>query len=239
MSPKDWAFISTVPPFVGLSAALATDTLLLGRASRLEGLGLRRNPLPGALRGVLGILMVWPMIMLISALTEWFYEVHHYAHPQEHELLKAMGDTTNQLARGTLIVGAVILAPLFEELIFRAHIQTFLRELLCRMTGVLPVIGAPQTHDEVAGALSDARPIELHEEQAIPSRGVALQTWTAIVLASALFTSVHPRWMWPPIFFLAIGLGYAYERTGNLWTSIVMHALFNAASTYQFLSQSH
>jgi membrane protease YdiL (CAAX protease family) len=43
--------------------------------------------------------------------------------------------------------------------------------------------------------------------------------------------------MWPPIFFLAICLGYAYERTGSLWTSIVMHSLFNATSTYLFLNQ--
>ena len=26
-----------------------------------------------------------------------------------------------------------------------------------------------------------------------------------------------PLWMFPPIFLLAVGLGYAYERTGNLW----------------------
>ena len=39
----------------------------------------------------------------------------------------------------------------------------------------------------------------------------------------------------PPIFLLALCLGYAYERTGNLWTTITMHALFNTTCTLLFI----
>ena len=39
----------------------------------------------------------------------------------------------------------------------------------------------------------------------------------------------------PPIFILSMCLGYAYERTKNLWTSIIVHASFNAASVAMFL----
>jgi len=237
LSPMDWVFLTILPPIFAFPAVLAADIVLLGGASQVERLGLRRDPLPGAARGLLGIVIASPMIWFVSSVTERAYEAHHYLHPQEHELLKVMGDTTNPTVRMALIVGAVILAPLFEETIFRAHVQTFVREMLCRLSGVLPVAAASEMPDVPDEALPFAEEKNIQIAPTLPSRPVGWQTWTAILIASALFTSVHPRWMWPPIFFLAICLGYAYERTGSLWTSIVMHSLFNATSTYLFLNQ--
>jgi membrane protease YdiL (CAAX protease family) len=60
------------------------------------------------------------------------------------------------------------------------------------------------------------------------------RSWPAVFLAAAAFAIVHPWWTWPQIFFLGICLGYAYERTGNLWMSITMHALFNLMSIWLF-----
>ena len=60
--------------------------------------------------------------------------------------------------------------------------------------------------------------------------------WAAIILASIFFTAVHGAlWMMPPIFFLAICLGYLYERTRNLWVTMIVHAMFNATSILLFL----
>jgi len=58
----------------------------------------------------------------------------------------------------------------------------------------------------------------------------AAPRWIPVLLTSLLFTLAHPWWSWPPIFVLALCLGYAYERTGNLWAPITIHALFNATS---------
>ena len=63
--------------------------------------------------------------------------------------------------------------------------------------------------------------------------------WVSVIITSALFALVHDRWMQPPIFVLAVCLGYAYERTGNLWTNITMHAMFNTTSTLLFLFVMH
>jgi membrane protease YdiL (CAAX protease family) len=54
--------------------------------------------------------------------------------------------------------------------------------------------------------------------------------WAAVLLSSMLFALVHPWWSIPQILCLGICLGYAYERTGNLWTSVTIHALFNLTS---------
>ncbi len=59
--------------------------------------------------------------------------------------------------------------------------------------------------------------------------------WSAIGITSALFALMHPPWSLPIIFLLAICLGYAYQRTGNLWVCITMHALFNTSMTAVFL----
>jgi membrane protease YdiL (CAAX protease family) len=59
-------------------------------------------------------------------------------------------------------------------------------------------------------------------------------SWRAIFFAAAAFAVVHHWWTWPQIFFLGCCLGYAYERSGNLWVSITMHALFNLTSIWLF-----
>src|SRR5204863_1206493 len=87
-----------------------------------------------------------------------------------------------------LILGAVAVAPLAEELLFRGHIQTLLR-------------------------------------------GATRRPWLAVIITSIIFAGIHPTWTIPPIFVLSLALGYAYERTGNLWLNIFMHAMFNGLET--------
>jgi membrane protease YdiL (CAAX protease family) len=65
-------------------------------------------------------------------------------------------------------------------------------------------------------------------------RGALRNSWIAIALSAAAFALVHHWWTWPQIFFLGFCLGYAYERTGNLWVSITIHALFNLTSIWLF-----
>lgn len=62
----------------------------------------------------------------------------------------------------------------------------------------------------------------------------ALPRWGAVVLVSFVFAWLHPWWSRPPIFVLSVCLGYLYERTGNLWTAILVHAMFNAAEVTVF-----
>ena len=78
----------------------------------------------------------------------------------------------------------------------------------------------------------------------VVGRPTVAARWGSVVLTSLCFAAVHvqpgpgPLWMMPPIFFVAVCLGYAYERTGNLWTTITMHALFNATNTLLFFKMS-
>jgi membrane protease YdiL (CAAX protease family) len=155
---------------------------------------------------LLGLVFV-PLVIGFLVLIEWFYRSIGYTHPSEHEILHVMG-RADPLVRLALIGGAVVLVPLTEELLFRGHAQTAIRRAFTRWTQ--------------AGG----------DPAAIPP---AWATWGGIVLASALVTSFHAPWTWPPIFLLSVCLGWVYERTGNLWAPVAVHAAFNGISTVIFL----
>ncbi|MFA4964280.1 MAG: CPBP family intramembrane glutamic endopeptidase, partial [Thermoleophilia bacterium] len=54
--------------------------------------------------------------------------------------------------------------------------------------------------------------------------------WGA-VLSAAVFGLAHPQVdVFVPLFALGLVLAWVYKRTGSLWTSITLHALFNAIS---------
>ncbi|QOV89789.1 CPBP family intramembrane glutamic endopeptidase [Humisphaera borealis] len=112
-----------------------------------------------------------------------------------------------------------------------------------------PATGQPIPAGPPAGiGLSDTTPLMPPPElgQVVPPAPVAPQplpelsrrpwaSWLAIVITSVLFAVIHPLWTAPIIFVLAVVLGYVYERTGNLWASIGLHAIFNTISTTIYL----
>ncbi len=55
--------------------------------------------------------------------------------------------------------------------------------------------------------------------------------WAVVVASAALFAIVHFGMTWIALvglFVLAMGMGYLYERTGSLWSCVIIHAAFNA-----------
>jgi membrane protease YdiL (CAAX protease family) len=247
-TPTDWAVLSVAPALLAFPVLVLAD-LSVGGRSLLRSLGVAISQLPkGIVWGAAGAVIVLPLTYLAAAATSIIYDHLHVQHPQAHELLLQMTSASGWV-RADLIIGATIVAPLFEELLFRGHFQTLIRRVLLYLTRQ-PMqsggVGPSQTEmrSVAHGASAEPLPAPLHEPQplqyaTLPAERVdppgLWQTWLAILLASMLFTAVHPMWMWPPLFVLAIGLGYAYERTGNLWTSIAMHCAFNSLSTAIYL----
>ena len=257
LSPRDMAFLATVPPLAAFALLVTADALLKRTGGYDVGLGLRRVR-PGIVYGLLGSVCVVPLLFGVMVLIEWAYRWLNYQHPDEHELLHALGKTRDLMVVVPLIAGAAIVAPLFEELLFRAHLQTILRRMFAWFAYEALGQGRPAP-EAVAGPAGVGVPGDPHPRPvadpaadataeypaALPyaSPGPAPEAvvfpawtgWAAILLTSALFASVHAMWTWPPIFILSLCLGYAYERTGNLWVAILMHATFNTVSTLMFL----
>jgi membrane protease YdiL (CAAX protease family) len=243
------AIINTVPSVVGLIALLAGDHVIF--PSVRQDLGLSGKRLGrGVLWGVGGALLVIPPLFLASQLMEWVYRSVHYQHPTEHPLLHVLGEGPSRWVGILIIVGACLIAPVFEELIFRGHLQTLILRAIQAVAIVVHrlfapgdpaprVEGASELSGGEAGASSAAPPVLQHQPGATSREKVQRSNVPAILsilITSLLFAAVHPAWSFPIIFLLALALGYAYERTGNLWVPIAMHSMFNTISTFLFLA---
>jgi len=191
----------------GSAAGLVTLLVASARFGAFDRLGLSSRKLSAGLRkGIVASLFIVPMMFAVMQGTQWLWNYVQYRHPDEHELLKALGNSSSPAIRLSLVVSAVVLAPAFEELMFRGYLQTALAATIARRRAV------SNTSD------------------------ISWPRWPAIVIASLAFTAVHMQpWLMPPIFVLSLCLGYVYERTGNLWAPIVIHAMFNSVSTFLFL----
>ncbi len=196
---------------VSIASALIVSTILIGgnllfRDGGLRRLGLWPRGVPrGVAIGLSASVLVLPASFLAAMVTDNLWNWLGLKHPGAHEMLKMLVETDDRSLRRLIYVSAILVAPFFEELLFRGHVQTLLVHVFSsRHTG--------------AARQPAAR-------------------WLAIIIASALFTLVHGAlWMMPPIFLLALCLGYIYERTANLWAPIVVHMLFNAANVVTFIN---
>jgi membrane protease YdiL (CAAX protease family) len=147
---------------------------------------------------------------------------------------------------GLAFMTAVILAPMFEELLFRGLLQSWLETLFERRaipatihsqedasfhatTGqLLPALfSEPECQPEPRSPYEAPKTIDSPPSQS-PSR-----FWLAIGLTSLVFASVHaPQWPAPiALFALSLVIGTVYYRTGSLIAAISMHATFNGFST--------
>ena len=209
-----------------------------------------------ALAGLGIVVAALPTIMVASEIAERLYQHFGLVHEDAHELLKSMGEVGGGWERAMAIFAAVVLAPLNEEILFRGHIQSAIRRVLMPRPGVLLA-------EAIAVAVDPSLmppPLPMEYESATPppfaknngTAGPAVEHVTppagprtfiasagAVLITSVIFSAIHPMWSWPPIFVLSLFLGIAYERRGNLWTSIFVHALFNGAMITAYLSMQH
>jgi membrane protease YdiL (CAAX protease family) len=247
--PNLLILFSVVVPLASLLSLLIGLKVLVPNGYRQ--VGLNGPPSPWAALGALGILVAaLPLIQLASAVTQIIYE--RLGWPLDtHELLKSMGHVDSLGEKIMAVVAAVVIAPLNEEILFRGHIQTGIRRLLLPRPGVLlaeavavavdpslmppPLPSEDVTLEYASPPMPVAAPV-IDPVPPPPASRTLLASTIAIVVTSAIFALIHPSWSRAPIFVLSLFLGVAYERRGNLWTSIFIHALFNATMITLYLS---
>ena len=230
LTADDYAFLATVPFIVGFAVLLVLDQVIDSRLANTIA-PLPRKIIRAIGPAIVGLLIILPLILVASVLLDALYRAVGYQHPNSHELLGAMKEVSSPFTRIMLILGACVLAPLFEECLFRGHLQTFLVYLGNRPKREIETTPLPSTE-----AATPPEGNVLPYQSPPPLDRSPDRVWMAILGSSIIFSIVHPLWMAPLIFVLAIGLGYAYERTGNIWTSILIHALFNTLNTIYFLN---
>jgi membrane protease YdiL (CAAX protease family) len=210
--------------------------LRLTSGARLEDLGLRRGGGGRDVRvGAVAFLLIAPLVYALNMVASLVWP--RTAHPLEEMIRMQFSGGTAYLA----VLSAVLLAPAAEELIFRGVIQGWLTRLFTTPAEADPKPDDPSDQLETIdlgrpSAPAGRRP-RLLPRMPRPLREASRRWATSgvmpVVLTSALFALLHAE-QWPAplaIYFLSLGLGTVYQRSGSLLTSFVIHALFNGFST--------
>ena len=193
--------------------------------------------------GAIAFCTISPPIFALQGLLTRSYD---YDHP----LLTLLKEEPTAVAWLLCGVSAVVVAPIYEELMFRVILQGWLEKLINQRSLTSAELTRSETlnewtsHSDVANPISptvsqvnSARPnaaepiytdVELVDEPAVAQR----TAWLPILFSSALFALMHlgqgPAPI--PLFFLAIALGYVYQRTHSVVPCILLHALLNGTS---------
>ncbi len=113
-------------------------------ARRLKGFGLNvKTIVRDFFAAFVNLLTVWPLIVTALTLTMFFGELirgEDYQ-IQQHEQLTLMAEYSQLPLRILIIIVAVIIAPLLEELLFRGLFQTTIRSFFKIRNGAWPAIG--------------------------------------------------------------------------------------------------
>jgi membrane protease YdiL (CAAX protease family) len=193
--------------------------------------------------GAIGFCMLAPPVYAVQAILTQFW-------PSKHPLMEMFRSTPDPWFFGVLVLAAVIVAPIFEELVFRVLVQGFL-EKLCTFRGTAAelLLGVPAA-DSLSGQPLSPHPADPNEDVSpvliadlaphsakpvvddLQPPLVSWLAWIPIALSSAIFALLHlshgPDWI--PLVFLAAGMGYLYQRTHSLVPSVVVHLLLNGLS---------
>ena len=159
--------------------------------------------------------------------------------PTQHPLMQMLIDSQDRTLLVIAAYAAMFAAPLFEETFFRLLLQGWLEKLqlalfrpdrLGRHSPESLLVGDVAPADSSGSEFSpDAAPVS----DPLPAADRVL--WWPIVASSALFAAAHlqngPDWL--PLFFLALGLGYLYQRTRRIQACIVVHVLINSLAVLQ------
>jgi membrane protease YdiL (CAAX protease family) len=159
-----------------------------------------RRWLNDSIRSVIGFLAILPVCFFLLIATTWLIlqwdpNTNLLA---PHAYLQILIDSDVPMVWRTLLVlAAVVLAPLGEEIFFRGLLQSMFRRYL-------------------------------------------QQPWVAILLTSMLFSAVHFTDIksLPALFALSMALGYNYERTGRLYSPIMIHMLFNMVNIAEMFTNT-
>jgi len=223
-SANNWQIIFFYNLVLGISEIVTIVVMIfLVKAAfvrRLKGFGLNAKTIPKDIpTAIVNLLSVWPLVVAIVILMLYigrFIWGQDFQMPK-HEQLNSITVYQQLPLRIIIVIATVIIAPVFEEMLFRGLFQTMLRSFLHKP--------CPPYHPSKGNSPA--------------SDTLGRRAWLSILISSVLFASVHQMGHWPALFVLAICLGYAYEKSGSLFRPIFIHALFNGINIAATLSAAN
>lgn len=173
--------------------------------------------------GVIAFLaVIAPVLFLQVALEQMFPQA------QKHPFIQLVQEQNGFFYFTMIFVMAVVFAPIVEEFLFRVVIQGWVERLMTATAIHRDSMTEPYSRIDRMVVMMDRSRLS----DRILSGGRA---WLPIIISAGLFAAAHIGHGTAPIplFFLAIALGYVYQRTHRLWPSLVTHMLVNLLAMVQ------
>ena len=243
-SPDNWSAEQHLAIVIGSSCAILAGTLIglfviwiRVRASLRDfGFSTCRLVYDISLGLMWFAMLIVPVTLTQIGLTSLFPKA------DKHPFIEIILDDPNPRYVILVAVAAILMAPFCEEILFRVILQGWLEKL------------QRYWHDSFVMQQDMATPTPIDESDA--SETLASQTsaadgleyaanettenttfWLPILISSFAFSAAHIGQGPAPIslFFLALGLGYLYQKTHRIWPCLIVHALVNSLAVLQLL----
>ncbi len=201
--------------------------------------------------GVMGFFAAFAPVYLIQVMLNVLQQGMGWE-PKPHLLQKLLTDAPSSETVVVAVFTAVVVAPIFEEFVFRLVLQGWLERIetawsqreVARSDGEgrgEDASGEPQGFDPVdlIAAQSASAPDSVgngeseHPADAEPP-APGISGWPRgtipIAISSTLFALLHLGHGFDPVplWVLAVGLGLIYQRTHRILPCVVLHMVFNA-----------
>ncbi len=234
---------------VGHLAAVLVIAKLLSDAcgATARDLGLSGGTFLGDVRlGAITFLAVAPPVYLLQSVLARFSD-------QKHGVIEMLEENQTPMLFAAAAFVAVIVAPIAEEFLFRVVLQGWLERRFYIGSQDAPQIveadvldsGALADHAALDESAVEPSPFAADNPYESPRAPIAQWPPTArhtagtrgleivpIIISSAVFAAFHIGQGLAPIslFFLALALGFLYQRTHRIVPCITVHLLLNGTS---------
>ena len=164
--------------------------------------------------------MIVPGVLAVQALLSLLV-------PYEHDTLSQLAENFSAMTVFATWLGAVVSAPICEELVFRGVLQSWLQRAFARKSErdrITEVTGGwPEPAD---GKDKTPEPISIEVKR--------IQWWLPILISSGLFAVIHlGQGAAPiPLFLFATGLGFLFRYSGSLVPCIILHFMLNGFTMF-------
>jgi len=188
--------------------------------------------------GCLAAIVLTPTVLAVNYFMNMFYLSILQTEPGKHAYME-LANQVGSLELVWLVLGAVVSAPLLEELFFRGLLLPWMAErwwspaLAWSVSLLVAGFTGKGWHPVIFAAVAG-----LPMLAGLVRKKTEYSPIFAIYGSSLLFAVAHSH-VWPspvPLLLLGCGLGYLRDRTRSLVAPVVLHSLFNAVSTWLMLT---
>ena len=155
--------------------------------------------------------------------------------PYVHPVIELIEQRPSGVTLGVLVLSTVLIAPLFEEFLFRVLLQGWLEKVEESLLEKLR-----SKHSGEQGSIEQVGESPTTESDVAQANLFGLTPGFLPIAISALVFSLMHIGQGPamvPLFIFAVVLGFLYRQTHRLLPSFTVHFLLNAVSMAMLLAQ--